>query len=80
MKLCANFSLSPTLKVTPKPNAPTIYTWECRDYSDGAGPEGSDEIYTARFKDAAAGKAFFDIITGVVKRLSSPAYLSSKQK
>ena len=66
LKLCANFSLSPKFKVTPKPNAPTIYTWGCRDYSDGTGPEGSDEIFTARFKDVAAGNAFFDCINEIV--------------
>ena len=68
MLLCANFAISPAFKLIPKLNAPAIYTWGCRDYSAGAGPEGSDEIFTARFENAAAGEKFAETIHDVAER------------
>uniref|UniRef100_A0A183BPY4 Dymeclin n=1 Tax=Globodera pallida TaxID=36090 RepID=A0A183BPY4_GLOPA len=53
-KLCANFPIYPDLKIHPREQMPTVYTWACKDFSDDPS-EGTDVTLSARFKDKSIG-------------------------
>ncbi|KHJ91215.1 RanBP1 domain protein [Oesophagostomum dentatum] len=57
-KVCANFAILPTIELNEKKGMPNVYNWICRDYSES--PEGTDEIFTAKFKTAEIAKEFHD--------------------
>jgi hypothetical protein len=48
LKLCANFAFVKDMKIAQKNNLP-VYYWACKDFSEDT-VNGSDEIFTARFK------------------------------
>ncbi|EYB94136.1 hypothetical protein Y032_0175g509 [Ancylostoma ceylanicum] len=57
-KVCANFAILPSIELNEKKGMPNVYNWICRDYSESA--EGSDEIFTAKFKTPEIAKEFHD--------------------
>lgn len=57
-KVCANFTILPGIELNEKSGMPNVHTWMCRDYSES--PEGTDEIFTLKFKTAEIAKEFHD--------------------
>ncbi|KJH42569.1 RanBP1 domain protein [Dictyocaulus viviparus] len=57
-KVCANFAISPSIELNEKKGAQHAYNWICRDYSESR--EGTDEIFTVKFKTAEIAKEFHD--------------------
>ncbi|KAI1723565.1 ranBP1 domain-containing protein [Ditylenchus destructor] len=71
LKVCANFPIHATFKITPKPHLPTAYYWSCKDYSEDT--NGSDEVLCARFKDVGTADQFSKIIVEAATQAGKPA-------
>ncbi|CAA84330.1 Nuclear Pore complex Protein [Caenorhabditis elegans] len=56
-KLCANFRIEKSMKLSPKPNLPNVLTFMCQDFSEDAS-NADPAIFTAKFKDEATAGAF----------------------
>uniref|UniRef100_A0A1I7WLJ4 RanBP2-type domain-containing protein n=1 Tax=Heterorhabditis bacteriophora TaxID=37862 RepID=A0A1I7WLJ4_HETBA len=65
-KLCANFAILPSIELSEKKNMPNVYTWACRDYAEDS--EGSDEVFTIRFKTPEIAKEFHDKFINAQKK------------
>lgn len=57
-KVCANFTISPSMELNERKGVQHAYHWICRDYSESR--EGTDEIFTVKFKTAEIAKEFHD--------------------
>jgi len=66
-KICANFPIHKELKITQRPNVPTVYNWHCTDYSDEA--SGLEVTLHAKFKDKEIAKEFAGKINEAVEYL-----------
>ncbi|KAI1722031.1 ranBP1 domain-containing protein [Ditylenchus destructor] len=68
LKICANFPIFKSLKMTQKSGQPTVYTWACKDFSDPDFPDGVDEVFSARFKDAQIAVGFADNVNEAAQK------------
>ncbi|KAI1723123.1 ranBP1 domain-containing protein [Ditylenchus destructor] len=70
LKVCANFPIHASFKITPKPHLPTAYYWSCKDYTEDT--NGSDEVLCARFKDAGTADQFAKTIVEAANQAGKP--------
>ncbi|KHJ88147.1 hypothetical protein OESDEN_12061 [Oesophagostomum dentatum] len=56
--VCANFAVLPSIELNEKKGTPSVYNCICTDYPES--PEGTDEIFTTKFKTAEIAKEFHD--------------------
>ncbi|KAJ1371872.1 Nuclear pore complex protein Nup98-Nup96 [Parelaphostrongylus tenuis] len=57
-KVCANFAILPSIELNERKGVQHAFNWICRDYSESR--EGTDEIFTVKFKTAEIAKEFHD--------------------
>lgn len=69
LKLCANFPIVGDLKLHQREQMPTVYTWACKDFSEDPAA-GSDETFSARFKDVAIASEFNKKMTEAIEKMN----------